>query len=66
MVVIGAIFRCDCLAQRKIKMLQNWEHVVDTQGFPPYRATLNRMSFWEETKVKKQIDVLVHYLEDET
>ncbi len=47
-------------------MLQNWEHVVDTQGFPPYRATLNRMSFWEETKVKKQIDVLVHYLEDET
>ncbi len=66
MVVIGAIFRCDCLAQRKIKMLQEWKHIVDTQGFPPYWTTPNRLSFWEEIKVKKQIDALVHYLEDGT
>jgi hypothetical protein len=65
-VVIGTIFRCDCLAQRKIKMLQDWERIVDTQGFPPSWTTPNRMSFWEEKKAKKQIDALVHYLEDET
>ncbi len=47
-------------------MLQEWKHIVDTQGFPPYWTTPNRLSFWEEIKVKKQIDALVHYLEDGT
>ncbi len=47
-------------------MLQDWERIVDTQGFPPSWTTPNRMSFWEEKKAKKQIDALVHYLEDET
>jgi hypothetical protein len=32
---------------------------VDTQGFPPYRTTPNRLSLWEEVEVKKQIDALV-------
>jgi len=35
------------------------EHVVDTQGFPPCRASLGRLSYWEEAKVKRQIDALV-------
>jgi hypothetical protein len=47
-------------------MLQDWEHIVDTQGFPPCWTTPNKMSLWEETKAKKQIDALVHYLGDET
>jgi hypothetical protein len=32
---------------------------VDTQGFPPCRASLGRLSYWEEAEVKRQIDVLV-------
>ncbi len=28
------------------------EHYVDTQGFPPCCTTPNRLSFWEEAKVK--------------
>ncbi len=35
------------------------EHFVDAQGFPPYRASPNRLSYWGEAKVKRQIDVLV-------
>jgi hypothetical protein len=35
------------------------EHVVDTQGFPPCRASPGRLSYWEEVEVKRQIDVLV-------
>ncbi len=35
------------------------EHVIDTQGFPPYRAALGRLSYWEEAEVKRQIDALV-------
>ncbi len=35
------------------------EHFVDTQGFPPYRASPGRLSYWEEAKVKRQIDILV-------
>jgi hypothetical protein len=35
------------------------EHVVDTQGFPPRRASPGRLSYWEEAEVKKQIDALV-------
>lgn len=36
-------------------MLQDWEHIVDTQGFPPCWTTPNRMSFWEETKAKNKL-----------
>jgi len=36
------------------------EHSIDTQGFLPYRATLGRLSYWEEAEVKQQIDVLVN------
>jgi hypothetical protein len=35
------------------------EHSIDTQGFPPCRVVLGRLSFWEETEVKRQIDTLV-------
>jgi hypothetical protein len=35
------------------------EHCIDTQGFPPCRVTFGRLSYWEEAKVKRQIDVLV-------
>jgi hypothetical protein len=35
------------------------EHSIDTQGFPPCRATPGRLSYWEEAEVKRQIDVLV-------
>ncbi len=35
------------------------EHFVDTQGFPPCKVSLGRLSYWEEAKVKRQIDVLV-------
>jgi hypothetical protein len=32
---------------------------MDTHGFPPCRTIPNRLSFWEEAKVKKQIDALI-------
>jgi hypothetical protein len=32
---------------------------VDTQGFPPCKASPGRLSYWEEAEVKRQIDVLV-------
>jgi hypothetical protein len=35
------------------------EHSIDTQGFPPCKASPGRLSYWEETKVKRQIDALV-------
>ncbi len=35
------------------------EHSIDTQGFPPCKAFPGRLSYWEETKVKRQIDALV-------
>ncbi len=35
------------------------EHFVDTQGFPPCKASPSRLSYWEEAEVKRQIDVLV-------
>ncbi len=35
------------------------EHFVDTQGFPPCKASPGRLSYWEEAEVKRQIDVLV-------
>jgi hypothetical protein len=35
------------------------EHCIDTQGFPPCNMTPGRLSFWEETEVKRQIDELV-------
>jgi hypothetical protein len=35
------------------------EHGIDTQGFPPCSASPGRLSYWEETEVKRQIDVLV-------
>ncbi len=35
------------------------EHIVDTQGFPPYRTTPSKLSFWEEVEVKIYIGALV-------
>jgi len=35
------------------------EHSIDTQGLPPCKASPARLSYWEETEVKRQIDVLV-------
>ncbi len=35
------------------------EHVVDTQGFPPCRASPGRLSYWEESEMKRQINALV-------
>ncbi len=35
------------------------EHFVDTQGFPPCKASPGRLSYWEKAEVKRQIDVLV-------
>jgi len=35
------------------------EHSVDTQGFPPYKVSPGRLSYWEKAEVKRQIDVLV-------
>jgi hypothetical protein len=32
---------------------------MDTQGFPPCKASLGRLSYWEEAEVKRQIDALV-------
>jgi len=35
------------------------EHFVDTQGFPPCRASPARLSYWEEAEMNRQIDALV-------
>jgi hypothetical protein len=35
------------------------EHSINTQGFVPCRTTPGPLSYWEEAKVKRQIDVLV-------
>jgi hypothetical protein len=35
------------------------EHNIDTQGFPPYKASPGQLSYWEEAEVKRQIDALV-------
>jgi hypothetical protein len=35
------------------------EHSVDTQGFPPCKASPGRLSYWEEVEVKRQINALV-------
>jgi predicted aspartyl protease len=35
------------------------EHSIDTQGLPPCKTSPARLSYWEETEVKMQIDVLV-------
>jgi putative transposase len=35
------------------------EHLIDTQGFPPYKVAPGRLSYWEETEVNMQINVLV-------
>jgi hypothetical protein len=35
------------------------EHSIDTQGFPPCKASPSRLSYWEEVEVKRQIDALV-------
>jgi len=35
------------------------EHTIDTQGFPPCKVAPGRLSYWEETEVKRQINVLV-------
>ncbi|CAK9275936.1 unnamed protein product [Sphagnum jensenii] len=33
------------------------EHNIDTQGFPPCNVSPGRLSFWEETEVKRQIGI---------
>lgn len=43
----------------KLRCCKIGEHIVDTQGFPPYHTMPSRQSFQEEAKVKRQIDVLV-------
>jgi len=35
------------------------EHTIDTQGFPPCKVAPGRLSYWEETEVNRQINVLV-------
>ncbi len=35
------------------------KHFVDTQGFSPCKVSPCQLSYWEEAKVKRQIDVLV-------
>ncbi len=35
------------------------EHTIDTQGFPPCKVAPGQLSYWEETKVNRQINVLV-------
>ncbi len=35
------------------------EHLIDTQGFPPCKVAPGRLSYWEETEVNRQINVLV-------
>jgi hypothetical protein len=35
------------------------EHVIDTHGFPQCCIAPSGLSFWEEAKVKRQIDALV-------
>ncbi len=35
------------------------EHMIDTQGFPPCKVALGRLSYWEEAEVNRQINVLV-------
>jgi hypothetical protein len=35
------------------------EHSIDTQGFPPCNMSPGRLSFWEETEVKRQINALI-------
>ncbi len=35
------------------------EHSIDTQGLPPYKTSPTQLSYWEETEVKRQINVLV-------
>ncbi len=36
------------------------EYSVNAQGFPPCKVSPGRLSYWEEAKVKRQIDVLVN------
>jgi hypothetical protein len=36
------------------------EHNIDTQGFPPCKASPGRLSYWEEVEVKRQINALVN------
>ncbi len=31
------------------------EHTIDTQGLPPYRMSLGRLSHWKKAKVNGQI-----------
>jgi hypothetical protein len=35
------------------------EHDIDTQGLPPCHTTPNKLSYWEEAKVNRQIQLLV-------
>ncbi len=35
------------------------EHSIDTHGLPPYQMTPRWLSFWEESEVNQQIQVLV-------
>jgi hypothetical protein len=45
--------------KRELECCLIGEHDIDTQGLPPCHITLNKLSFWEEAKVNKQIQRLV-------
>jgi len=55
----GSVPGCVCLEQRELGCCTVGEHSIDTQGLPPCRVAPGRLSFWEETEVKRQIDTLV-------
>ncbi len=46
-------------SKRELGCCTMGEHSIDTQGFPPCNMSPGRLSFWEETEVKRQIDALI-------
>jgi hypothetical protein len=46
-------------SKRELGCCTMGEHSIDTQGFPPCNMPPGRLSFWEETEVKRQIDALI-------
>jgi hypothetical protein len=38
-------------AQRGLKCCVVGEHMINTQGLPPYHTSPNRLFFWEEVEV---------------
>jgi hypothetical protein len=46
-------------SKRELGCCTMGEHSIDTQGFPPCNMSPSRLSFWEETEVKRHIDALI-------